>query len=189
MTKKHKSRKKQANKCMKKIYSYTGAMGSQLQRPESMGVKCLSQGHLSRDKEVNCHPSGCQPTNPFFERWVGIELPTLWLLDIHTHHWATAAQNTNIQMYEKNTPKNTHTNIWKKHAYKWMTKTRIKNSMQMYDKNPHANVWKKRIQNSMQMYDKNPHANVWKKRIQTRIKMYEKKQAYKCMKKNRHTNV
>ena len=133
----------QAYKCMKKIYLYTGAMGSQLQRPGSMGVQCLSQGNLSRDKDVNCHPSGCQPTNPFFEWWVGIERPTLWLLDNHTHHWATAAQNTNIQMYEKNTHINTHTNIWKKHAYKWMTKTRIQNRIQMYDKNPHANVWQK----------------------------------------------
>ena len=59
--------------------------------------------------------------------------------------WATAAPNTNIEMYEKNTHINinTHTNIWKKHAYKWMTKTRI----QMYDKNTHTkshtNVWKK----------------------------------------------
>jgi len=44
---------------------YTRAVGSQLQRPGSMGVRCLAQGHLSRDKEVNCHPSSCQPTNPF----------------------------------------------------------------------------------------------------------------------------
>ena len=33
---------------------YTGAVGSQSQRLGSMGVRCLAQGHLSRDKEVNC---------------------------------------------------------------------------------------------------------------------------------------
>ena len=39
---------------------------SQLQLPGSMG--CLAQGHLSCDKEVNCHPSSYQPTSPFFEQ-------------------------------------------------------------------------------------------------------------------------
>ena len=124
--KKHKSRKKQAHKCMKKICSYTGGMGSQLQRVGSMGVQCLSQGHLSRDKEVNCHASSCLPTNPFVEQWVGIEPPTLWLLDDQTHHCATANPNTNVKMYEKNR----HKNVWKKQAYKCMTKT-------------HTNLWKK----------------------------------------------
>ena len=142
--------------------------GSQIQHPGSMG--CLAQGHLSRDKEVNCHPSSYQPTNLFFERWVGIE--PHWLLDDHTNHWPTATLNTNIQMFEKNT----HTNAWQKHAYKCMTKTRIKNRIQMYDKktytNMQTNVWKKhaykcmkktRIKNRIQMYDKKTHTNVWKK--------------------------
>ena len=37
-------------------------------------------------------------------------------------------KKTRIQMNEK------------KHAYKCMTKTRLQNRIQMYDKNPHANV-------------------------------------------------
>ena len=49
-----------------KTYSYTGVVDSQLQPPGSMG--CLAQGHLSCDKEVNCHTSSCLPTNPFVEQ-------------------------------------------------------------------------------------------------------------------------
>ena len=130
--------------------SYTGAVGSQLQRPGSKGVQGLSQGHLCGDKEVNCQPSSCQPTNPFFERWVGFELPTLWLLDDHTHHCAMADPNTNRKTYGKNR----HTNVWKKHAYKGMTKTRIQTRIQMYEKNTDTNVWKKHT---------NTHTNVWQK--------------------------
>ena len=44
---------------MKKIYSYNGVVDSQLQRPGSMGL--VAQGHLSRDKEVNCHTSSILP--------------------------------------------------------------------------------------------------------------------------------
>ena len=146
---------------MKKIYSYTGVVDSQLQHPGSMG--CLAQGHLSRDKEVNCHAYNCLPTNRFVEQWVGIELPTLWLLDNQTHHFATANPNTNVKMYEKNT----HTNIWKRHAhknaykitYKCMTKTRI----QMYEK--------KTLYKCMTKTHTKSHTNVWQK------------PAYKCMKK------
>ena len=109
--------------------SHTGMVDSQLQRPGSMGVQFVAQLHLSRDKKVNYHPSICQPTNPFFERWVEIELLTLWLLDNHTHHWATVAPNTNVQMYEKTMhkmyDKNTHTTVLKKHAYKRMKKILI----------------------------------------------------------------
>ena len=47
----------------------------------------------------------------------------------------------------KKTHTNTHTNVWKKTAYKCMRKTRIQNRIQMYDKNTHTNmhpdVWKK----------------------------------------------
>ena len=90
---------------------------------------------------------------------------------------------TCIQMYDKNT----HTNVWKKHAYKCMTKTRIQmyeQNTQMYDKNTHTdmhtNVWQKHAYKCMkktgiQMYDKNTltntHTNVWQKN------------AHKCMKK------
>ena len=166
--------------------SYTGVVGSQLQHPGSMGVQCLSQGHLGCDKEVNCQPSSCQPTNPFFELWVGIELPTLWLLDDHTHHCATANPNTNIkiyeknphtnvwkkrvqnviQMYDKNTHTKSHTNVWRKHAYKFMKKTH-KHAYKCMKKNTHTNVWQKRVQNHIQMYDKKTrtqsHTNVWEK--------------------------
>ena len=160
---------KNTYKCIKKtrtrMYgkktSYTGAVGSQLQRPGSMGVQFLSQGHLSCDKEVNCHPSGC------------------W--DNHTHHWATAAQNTNIQMYEKNTHINTHTNIWKKHAYKYAYKCMTKTRMQMYEKKQAYQCMRKTcIQTRVQMCDKNKHTNtytnVWQKQAY--------KYVYKCMKKN-----
>ena len=118
---------------------------------------CLAQGHLSRDKKLNCNASSCLPTNPFIEKWVGIEPPTLWLLDDHTHHCATANPNTNVKMYDKNTHTKSHTNVWKK--------TRI----HMYDKNTHTKS----------------HTNVWQKRIQNRINMYEEKQAYKCITKKR----
>ena len=134
--------KKHGYKCVKKTYKHaykcmtktrtqmygkktSGAVGRQLQRPGSMGLQCLSQGHLSCDKEVNCQPSSCQPNNPFFEWWVGFELPTLWLLDDHTNHCATADQNTNIKIHEKNT----HTNVLNKR-------------IQIYEKSPHTNVWK-----------------------------------------------
>jgi len=158
----------------KKI-SNSRAVGSQLEHPGSMGVQCLAQGHLSCDKEVNCQPSSCQPTNPSFEWWVGIELPTLWLLDDHTHHCATADPNTNIKIYGKNTHTNTHTNVWKKTC------------IQMYERNRHTHtiIWQKHAYKCMkktgiQMYDKNTHTNthtnVWKK------------QAYKCMKKTTHTS-
>ena len=119
-----------------------------------------------------------------------------------------------IQMYEKNT----HTNVWKKQAYKCMKKTRIQTRIQMYDKNAYKHAYKCMKKTGIQMYEKNTHTNVWKKpaykcmkknphtnvwqkriqkRIQTRIQMYEKdrhtnvwkKHAYKCMKKNTHTNV
>ena len=107
---------------------------------------------------VNSHPSRCQPTKPFFEQWVGIESPTLWLLGNNTHHWATTTTNTNIQMYEKNS----HTFVWEKQPYKCMIKT----SIEMYDKNTHTNVWKKQPykcmrKTSIQMYDKNSFTNVW----------------------------
>jgi len=88
--------KKQAYKCMIKtcikcikktgIQMYDKNMLTNVWKKHA--YKC------SHDKEVNCYPSSCQPTNPFFEQWVGIELPTLWLLDDHTHHWATADPNT-----------------------------------------------------------------------------------------------
>ena len=161
---------------MKKIYSYTGAMGSQLQQ------------------------------------WVGIELPTLWLLDNHTHHWATAAQNTNIQMYDKNT----HT---KSHTWQRMTKTGAMGSelraqgLWGYSAFPkgtsavtrrwtatplvfgqshsplshgcpeykYKNVWQKHAYKiaykCMTKTHTKSHTNVWQK------------PAYKCMKKNTHTNV
>ena len=124
-------------KCMRKIYSYTGVVDSQLQRPGRMG--CLAQGNLRCDKEVNCHASSCLPNNPFVELWVGIEPPTLWLLDDHTHHCATANTNTNIKIYEKNT----YTNVLKKHAYK--------HAYKYMKKNMHTNVWQKRVQNRIQM--------------------------------------
>ena len=57
--------------------------------------KCMKKTRIQMyDKEVYGHASSCQPTYPFIERWVGIELPILWLLDDHTHHWATADPNT-----------------------------------------------------------------------------------------------
>ena len=105
---------------------------------------------------------------------------------------------TRIQMYEKNRHTNTHTNVWEKHSCKCMTKTRVQNSIQMYDKNPHTNVWKK---TRIQMYDKNSYKIAYKCMKKTRIQMYDKntrtkshtnvwqKPAFKCMKKNRHTNV
>ena len=58
--------KKQAYKCMKKIHSYTGAVDSQLQRPGSIRVQCLAQGHLSCDKEVNCQPLQLSANQSFF---------------------------------------------------------------------------------------------------------------------------
>ena len=82
-------------------------------------------------------------------------------------------------MYDKNRHTNTHTNVWKKHAYKCMTKTGI----QMYDKNMHTNAYKCMTKTGIQMYDKNrhtkTHTNVWKKQAykymtKTRIQMYEK---------------
>ena len=87
-------------------------------------------------------------------------------------------------------PKYKCKNVWKKHAYKYMKKTRI----QMYDKNPHkkshTNVWQKpaykcmkkpaykcmkktRIQTRIQMYDKNTHTNTYTNLWKKRIKMYE----------------
>ena len=41
--------------------------GQPITAPRENGV-CLAQGHLSRDKEVNCHASSCLPTNPFVEQ-------------------------------------------------------------------------------------------------------------------------
>ena len=77
-----------------------------------------------------------------------------------------------------------------------MTKTRIQNRIQMYDKNAYKCMTKTRIQ----MYEKkHAHKCMTKIRIhlyeKTGIPMYEKKQAYKCMKKtqmyekNMHTNT
>ena len=67
---------------------------------------------------------------------------------------------TRIKMYKKNT----HTNVGKKHAYKYAYKCMTKTGIQMYKKNTHTNM----------------HTNVGKKRIQIRIEIYEK---------NKHTNV
>jgi len=88
---------------------------------------------------IQTHTFSCQPTNLFFERWVGIKLPTLWLLDNHTRPpqrktyklMIKTQIQTNIQMYYKNMHTNTHT--------KCMTKT----CLQKYGKNTHTNVWKK----------------------------------------------
>ena len=99
------------------------------------GYSAFPKGTSAVTRRLTANPQAVSPPIPFFERWVGIELTTLWSLDYHTHHCATADPNTNIKIYERNT----HANIWKKHAYKCMKKTRI----QMYDKNTHTNVWKK----------------------------------------------
>ena len=161
--------------------------------------KYMKKTRIQMYDEVNCHASICQPNNPSYERWVGIELPTLWLLDDHTHHCATA--DSDIKM---------HTNVWqnhayihaykymkktriqmneKKHAYKCMTKTRLQNRIQMYDKNPHTNVWQKHTykhaykcmkKTCMQMYEKKAYKIAYKCITKTRIQMYDK---------NMHTNV
>jgi len=159
---------------------------------------------------VNCHASSCLPTNPFVEQWVGIEPPTLWLLDDHTYQCATANPNTNVKMYEKNT----HTNIWKRHACKYMTKTHTKSHTNVWQKHAYRHAYKCMTKTRIQMYEKNRHTNIWQKHAykiaykcmtKTRIQMYDKnrhtnvwqKPAYKCMKKtciqmydkNMHTKV
>ena len=160
---------KHAHKCMKKIYSNTGAVDSQLQRP---GVPC------SRAP---------QP-------WQGSELPCLQLSAHHYFCWAVSGDWTANPLVIRwphsplrhGEPKYKCKNEWKKQACKCMKKTGI----QIYDKNRHTNAWKK---TGIQMYEENMYKNVWKKEA------YEcmKKQAYKCMKKtgiqmyekNTHTNV
>ena len=72
-------------------------------------------------------------------------------------------------------PKHRCKNVWQKHAYKCMTKSRKQTRIQIYEKKA-KNVWiKKGLQmyekKGLQMYEKKPHTNVWKKH------------AYKCMKK------
>ena len=37
-------------------------------QPITASRERLAQGHLSQDKEVNCHASSCLPTNPFVEQ-------------------------------------------------------------------------------------------------------------------------
>jgi len=76
----------------------------------------------------------------------------------------------NTKLYDKITHTKSHKNVWQKHAYKCMTKTRI----QMYDKNTYKCMIKSRTQNRIKLYDKNTHTNVWQKH------------AYKCMEKKPH---
>jgi len=38
----------------------TDAIHWSVGHPGRMGVRCLAQGHLGRDKEVDLHPSNCQ---------------------------------------------------------------------------------------------------------------------------------
>ena len=64
--------------------------GGHSQHPGSMGVRCLAQGHLSSDKEVNCPPSSCQFTNLLSGESGDRQPSGYWTT--HTHHWATAAQ-------------------------------------------------------------------------------------------------
>ena len=117
-------------------------MDSQLQRPGSKG--CLAQGHLSHDKKVNCNTSSCLPANPFCWAvsgdWTANPLvvrrphsplchgqPKYKCKNVWQKHAYKIAYKcmtkTRIQMYEKNMHTNTHTNGWKKPAYKCMKKT------------------------------------------------------------------
>ena len=120
-------------------------------------------------------------------------------------HWAWGRHFGNlgkslfvyIQMYDKIT----HTNVWQKHAYKYMTKTRIK----MYEKNMRVEMFLGRSQDcghcigSLFSWGRRKkrkktlgmrkafwkfgqificiHTNVWQDH------------AYKCMTKNTHTNT
>ena len=145
--------------------------------------------------------------------WQGGELPRVQLSAHQTFCWAVSGDWTANPLVigrphsplRHGQPKYKCKNVWKRHAFKCLTKTRI----QMYDKNTHTNVWQKRankhayncmtktrIQNRIQMYDKNTHTNVWQKQAyknaykcmtKTRIQMYDKN-AYKCMTKTQ-TNV
>ena len=152
---------------MKKIYSYKGVVDSQIQRP---GMPC------SRAP---------QP-------WQGGELPRLQLSAHQSLCWAVSGDWTANPLVigrphsplRHGQPKYKCKNVWKRHAYKCMTKTRIQNRRQMYDKNTHTNVWKKHAykhaykcmtKTLIQMYEKNEHTNVWKK---THTNVW-KKQAYK----------
>ena len=60
---------------------------------------------------------------------------------------------TGIQMYDKNTHTNTHTNVGKKPAYKCRKKTRI----QMYEKKTCIQMYDKKTR--IQMSEKNMHTN------------------------------
>ena len=88
---------------------------------------------------------------------------------------------TRIQMYDKNTHTKSHTNVWKKHAYKCMKKTGI----QMYEKKQ-AFKWMSKnpaYKIAYKCMKKTTHTNVWQKHTykqaykymtKTRIKTYEK---------------
>ena len=73
-------------------------------------------------------------------------------------------KKTGIQMYDKDTHRNTHTKVWKKqaykcikkHAYKCMKKTGI----YLYDKNAYKHAYKCMKKTCIQMYGKNTHTNV-----------------------------
>ena len=115
----------------------------------------LLKGTSAVTRRCTATPQAVCQSNPFVEQWVGIEPPTLWLLDDHTHHCATANPNTNVKIYEKDT----HTNVWEKNAYKCMRKTRI----QMYEKKQHTNVWQKHAYKHVYKFMKKTPKNVWKK--------------------------
>ena len=67
--------------------------------------------------------------------------------------------------------KNTHTNVWQKHAYKIAYKCMTKTRIQMYDKNKHTNAYKCMEKTRIQMCEKNP---AYICMIKTRIQMCEK---------------
>ena len=168
--------KKQSYKCMKKIYSYTG---QPITAPREHGVPC------SRVP---------QP-------WQGGELPHLQLSAQQSFCWAVSGDWTANPLVtglphsplRHGQPKHKCKNVWKRHAYKYMTKTRLQNRIQMYDKNAYKIAYKcmtkTRIQTRIQMYEKkHAYKCMTKTRIQTRIQMYEKEHSYKCMKKTRIQN-
>jgi len=104
-------------------------------------------------------------------------------------------KKTRIQIYEWKT----HTNVWRKdaykHAFKWMTKTRIQMNAKNTHTKSHTNVWEKHAykiaykcmrKTRIQMYEKKQHTNVWQKHAYKHVYKFMKKTPKNVWKKYTH---